>query len=61
MLSQPPIGKLQPSDYDNYVYRTDTTVDNADIYHAEVGINQAHQDFLKPVRWLYTGFAKATG
>jgi len=47
--------------FPNYVYPSGphTTVF---IYHAELGINGAHQDFAnRDVEWVYTGLAKAQG
>ena len=53
VLSQPP-STLQPNEYGAYVYRADRK-SLSYIYHAEVGINEQHKDFRKPVTWLYTG------
>ena len=59
ILSQPP-SSLQYNQYEDYVYRADRK-SLSYIYHAEVGINEQHKDFRKPVTWLYTGLAEFLG
>ncbi|KAG7001368.1 hypothetical protein G7Y79_00032g067210 [Physcia stellaris] len=63
-LSQPP--GWSPGDishWENYVYRSRTDLHKESfVYHAEIGINQDHEDFRhRRIHWLYTGYARKTG
>ena len=54
VISQPADGARGFSRYHNYVYRRNARPSY--IYHAELGIDPEHLDFLsRPIEWLYTG------
>ena len=56
VISQPPDLARSLSRYHNYVYRRNAR--KSYIYHAELGIDPEHLDFLsRPIEWLYTGRA----
>ncbi|KAL8916795.1 MAG: hypothetical protein Q9208_008334, partial [Pyrenodesmia sp. 3 TL-2023] len=60
MVSQPP-GFETLDRFQDYVYRTDVQREIF-IYHAELGINQNHEDFRgRKIEWLYTKTAHDMG
>ena len=60
VISQPS-GSAKIDRYRNYVYRTDKRTD-AYIYHAELGINDDHDDFKGVlIEWIWTDLQIVTG
>ena len=56
VLSQPNVPKYSIDNFRNYVWKA--AFQETFIYHAELGINRAHEDFSNRkgrIEWLYTG------